>query len=705
MLPSVDSTTPRLARALSATLLVLLTPALALAQSEPAAEDEPEASIFVKSVYPDKWDEGSTVEIYGAGFLPPEAGTNRVCLVGELRGPKEEPVPTFEADEEGEPGESLICADAVYSASNRLLLHLDEKFVRTVSEAVATGLDEEADDAFTFGIVQRTFTGLVRVESTPTGSKEALVADYPSSNGALYRITLFPVNAKKAWMGLVRYTQTEAAKRWLEEEAGITLVPGTLEVANVKTGSRAAKAGVRGQRKNPRAAEARAEGDTLLKVDDRQVGSLRELGEALAASKGSARLFFKGVREVEGSQKRVEIGASYNLLGYHEPPPPSVLAMIVLLLVGTAVLLLWVAPFAGIITVIERKIGARMQSRVGPNRVGPQGFLQWLADGIKVMQKEDLIPDGADPILFRLAPYLMFMGMFGTFVVIPFSQWLVPADLNVGIIYLVAVVSLVVVALIMSGWASNSKWALLGGMRAAAQMISYEIPTGLSLLTGIVLAGSLSMQDLILAQGGAPWNWIIFRNPAAFLCFFFFFTSALAEANRPPFDLPEAESELVAGYNTEYSGFRFLAFWFCEYANYYIMSAVATAVFLGGWRIPGISPEDQAGSLNLQLVGLALFMGKALFLVQVVIWLRWTLPRMRVDQLMIMCWKYLVPLTLTCFMFSTLWVLLVSPEGFVQLITKWVLFLAGVALVLAFLWRAFYNFRVAKAELYASPFI
>jgi NADH-quinone oxidoreductase subunit H len=242
-------------------------------------------------------------------------------------------------------------------------------------------------------------------------------------------------------------------------------------------------------------------------------------------------------------------------------------------------------------------------------------------------------------------------------------------------------------------------------MRAAAQMISYEIPTGLSLLTAIVMAGSLSLQDIIAAQGGAPWNWMIFKHPAAFACFFFFFTSALAEANRPPFDLPEAESELVAGYNTEYSGFRFLAFWFAEYANYYIMASVATAVFLGGWRIPGIPLEDQAGSLKLQLAGMGLFMFKALALVQVVIWLRWTLPRMRVDQLMIMCWKYLVPLTLGCFMFSALWTTLVDPNGWVQAIMSGVMFLCGAGLVVGFIWRAVYNFRVAKAELYASPFI
>jgi NADH-quinone oxidoreductase subunit H len=210
-----------------------------------------------------------------------------------------------------------------------------------------------------------------------------------------------------------------------------------------------------------------------------------------------------------------------------------------MLLFAAVVLMLWVAPLAGILSYFERRIAARMQSRVGPNRVGPHGLLQWVADGLKCLLKEDLIPRDADARLFKVAPYLVFLGMFGTFVVLPFSEKLVIADLNVGVFYLMAVTAFVAVGIIMAGWSSNNKWALLGGMRAAAQIVSYEIPSGLALLTVVLTAGTLSTQGIIREQGWAPWTWNMFRTPFLFASFFIFFTAALAEINRTPFDLPK----------------------------------------------------------------------------------------------------------------------------------------------------------------------
>ncbi len=232
----------------------------------------------------------------------------------------------------------------------------------------------------------------------------------------------------------------------------------------------------------------------------------------------------------------------------------------------------FVAIFAGPVSWIERRIAARIQSRVGPNRVGPQGILQWLADGVKCWLKEDLVPATADKPLFLAAPYLVFTGMFGAFVVLPFGANVVAADLNVGILYILAITSLVVVGLLMAGWGSNSKWALFGGVRSAAQLVSYEVPSAFSLLTVVLLAGTLSTQGIVAAQGGWPWQWFIFRNPFMFAAFFLYFTSAIAEGNRTPFDLPEAESEIIAGYNIEYSGMRFLFFLFAEWANIWIMT-------------------------------------------------------------------------------------------------------------------------------------
>jgi NADH-quinone oxidoreductase subunit H len=371
------------------------------------------------------------------------------------------------------------------------------------------------------------------------------------------------------------------------------------------------------------------------------------------------------------------------------------------MLVGGALAMTFVALFAGPVTVVERRVAGRMMSRIGPNRVGPQGVIQWLADGLKCFLKEDLIPDEADHPLFRLAPYLVFAGMFGTFVVLPFGAHLVAADLNVGVLYLFAISSIVVVGILAAGWSSNSKWGLFGAFRAAAQIISYEVPSALSVLTVVLFAGTLSLQGLIREQGGMPWDWFIFRTPFTFAAFFLFFTSALAEGNRTPFDLPEAESELVAGYHTEYSGMRFLFFLFAEWANLWIMSAVAVACFLGGWNIPGVSPATIDASQGLafwsfQAISFAVFAAKTSVLVFVVIQLRWTLPRLRVDQLLEMCWKYLVPLSFACLLGVLVWAWAVTAGSAVDLAMRLIMTCLGVAALVAYARRVRFNYVADK---------
>lgn len=337
------------------------------------------------------------------------------------------------------------------------------------------------------------------------------------------------------------------------------------------------------------------------------------------------------------------------------------------MLVVAVAVLTFVSLFAGPLSWLERRIAGRIQSRIGPNRVGPQGAIQWVADGLKCFLKEDLIPDQADGVLFRLSPYLVFVGTVGAFLVLPFGAHVVVADLDVGMLYVLAITSLVVVGLLMAGWGSHSKWALFGGVRSAAQLVSYEVPAAFALLAVFLQAGSLSTQAIVGAQGGWPWDWYLLRNPFLFAAFFLYFTAAIAEGNRTPFDLPEAESELVAGYNIEYSGMRFLFFFFAEWANLWTMSAMATLAFLGGWQVPGVSPAQVAASsgwafLGWQLLSFAIFATKASALVFLVVQLRWTLPRLRVDQLMNVCWKYLVPLTFVCTA-GVLVLLPLVPEG------------------------------------------
>lgn len=314
------------------------------------------------------------------------------------------------------------------------------------------------------------------------------------------------------------------------------------------------------------------------------------------------------------------------------------------------------ATIGGLGTYAERKISADLQARIGPNRVGPFGLLQFLADGVKMILKEDIVTAKADKFVFNAAPIICLVGVFATLAVVPYSSGFMLADLNVGIFYLVGMASLVGVGVFLGGYASNSKWSLLGGMRGASQIISYEIPAMITIISVVLLAGGLSMKTLIAGQGGAPHEWYILHNPFTFVGFFVFFIAALAETNRAPFDLPEAESELVSGYHTEYTGMKFGFFALAEYIEVFVVCAVAVTLFLGGYKVPfdlgtgkflmdlGL---DKMLAQNIgQLLELGSFFTKTLILYYVVIWVRWTLPRLRVDHLMTLCWKYLTPIAL-----------------------------------------------------------
>jgi NADH-quinone oxidoreductase subunit H len=383
-------------------------------------------------------------------------------------------------------------------------------------------------------------------------------------------------------------------------------------------------------------------------------------------------------------------------LGALLAPGPALQGWLPYLLVAALALVihLLVAPLTGLVVVWERKIWGRMQSRIGPNRVGPGGWLQWLADGIKMILKEDSVPDGADGRLFRFAPYLMWMSVYATFVVLPLSATAIVADMDVGLLFLISVTSLTVIAILIGGWTSNSKWSLLGGMRSAAQIVSYELPAAMALLQVALLAGTLSPQGIVRAQGGLPHEWFVFANPFAFASFFIYFIAGLAEGNRTPFDLPEAESELVAGFTTEYSGFRYGVFSLAEWTNLYVLGAIVSTTFLGGWNLPFITAEMQAQRPLLQALGAAAVVGKIVVLVFVMIWIRATLPRFRLDQLMSLCWKYLVPLSFACFLATAGWMWLARERPLLEAGVRWGTFLVGgVGVGALFITRVIVNYR------------
>ena len=333
-----------------------------------------------------------------------------------------------------------------------------------------------------------------------------------------------------------------------------------------------------------------------------------------------------------------------NLLGGRLAGLPPWLATALYAVIPAVLLITFMAlgPIAYVYA--ETKIAGFMQDRIGPKRVGPHGLLQTVADAVKLLFKEAIYPAGADKLLFLLAPCIVVVGAFLSFVVIPFGRRLQTADLNVGVFYVVAVSSLSTVGLIMAGWASNNKYALFGAMRSAAQIVSYEIPAVMTLLVIVMMVGSLSLQDIVSYQGGGLQHWFIWRYfPLMPIAFLVFFTAGLAECNRTPFDIPEAESELVAGFHTEYSGFFFAMFFMAEYTEMLVISAVASVLFLGGYHAP--HPALQ----GLGPIGLGPFwlLVKAWALVFVMMWLRWTLPRLRVDQLMYVAWKVLLPISMT----------------------------------------------------------
>ena len=306
-----------------------------------------------------------------------------------------------------------------------------------------------------------------------------------------------------------------------------------------------------------------------------------------------------------------------------------------------------------LLTLAERRICAWMQDRLGPNRVGPQGLLQPAADGLKNLVKEETLPAQADKALFMLAPAMSFVPALLTFAVIPFAAplptpWgdvdMVVANLPVGFLYILAFGSLGVYGIVLAGWSSNNKYSLLGGLRASAQMISYEIAMGMSTVAVLLIAGNVTLGDLIAKQSQSLFTWNVF--PLS-LAYFIFIVAAFAETNRLPFDLPEAEGELIAGYHTEYSAMKFSMFYIAEYSNMVTASALMTTLFFGGWDIP-LTHWDNTPPWTVwkTLATLAMFTLKVGFFLFLYIWVRWTLPRFRYDQLMALGWKVMLPLAL-----------------------------------------------------------
>ncbi len=351
----------------------------------------------------------------------------------------------------------------------------------------------------------------------------------------------------------------------------------------------------------------------------------------------------------------------------------------------TAAVLLF--AFIGLSTFLaiwaERKVSGRIQDRLGPTRVGPFGLLQSLADGIKLISKEDHAPAGADRFLFKLSPYLAFCASFCGFLALPFGSGLVGKELNVAAFFMLAVLSSEVFGVVLAGYASASKWSLFGGVREAAQVVSYEVPRAMCVVVPVCVAGTLNLNTIGHQQAGWFWDWNVFHDPFTFAAFVIFFITATASCKRAPFDLAEAESELVAGFHTEYSGFRWSVFFLAEYGSMFAVSGLAALLFLGGWHTGFLpfEPSEQWGFWAGNLLNVAVFVGKCWGLVLVMMWMRWSLPRLRIDQVMMTCLQYFLPISCVLLVGVCLWLLLAP--GWLTAATRYVLGIGTAVSLLA----------------------
>lgn len=319
--------------------------------------------------------------------------------------------------------------------------------------------------------------------------------------------------------------------------------------------------------------------------------------------------------------------------------------------IGIGIILVY-ALLAIILIYMERKVCGAFQCRLGPDRVGPWGSIQVVCDVFKMLTKEIFTPKGADRFLYNLAPYMVILASFLTFSCLSLGKGLEVLNFNVGVFFLLAASSLGVVGILLAGWGSNNKFSLIGAMRSGAQIISYELSVGMSMLTMVVLMGTMQFSEIIEAQAD---GWFLFKGHIpALIAFIIYLIAGNAECNRGPFDLPEAESELTAGYHTEYSGMHFGFFYLAEYLNLFIVAGIASTIFLGGWMPLHISGLDGFNAVMDYIPGFIWFFGKAFFVVFLLMWIKWTFPRLRIDQILALEWKYLVPISMLNLLIMTL---------------------------------------------------
>jgi NADH-quinone oxidoreductase subunit H len=647
-------------------VVVALLAVLALAALTACQRDAGPQLIEALDLVPHEVERGDRVELIGASF--PAGKKAHVTFRGELHRPGEKAA------------SAEIAAEGSATSTTQIELELTEGLEQLFCGVGAAGE----------GSVHTTFTGDVEVAfPSATAGAPPVVA---TLHGATLDVR--PPTPRRALLD-ARTKEGLGALAYLGIHTSKTLAPsGGLLVEGVDLGSRAEKANIQ-------------VGDLLVRFDGVEIASPADVIPR-GGTKTATMMLRRGASK-EDSKREIAVD------GFRASPPADLYGAGLLLVLAAAVLVFFMAPTAGLLTWLERRIAARMRSPSPSDGAPPPGLFALASGGIKALLREDVVASTDKPLL-RAAPYLVFVAVSASFVVIPFGQSLIAADLDVGILYVLAVTSLATIGLLSGGWASRNKYSLLGGIRSAAQIVSYEVPGAIAVACIVMMTGSLRLQEIIHAQGGWPWDWYLFKSPVTVALFFLYFTTALAQGSRAPLDFPEADGEPALASPAspaEPAGKRRLfAFFlqFAEWANVFVMSGIAAALFLGGWQVPGLSEGAQEAHVGLQALGAAVFLVKSWALIFTVLWIRWALPRLPVDQRMVLCWKWLVPMAFAAFALSAGWVVW-SPARATQVAmgaVMFAVFCVGMARVVQ---RVRYNLRMARQgsqgqlDLRLNPFL
>lgn len=604
--------------------------------------------LHLTDILPREADVGDRMEILGAGF--PEGRPSKVAFAGTLFRPGQKPKKGFE-----------IALDAVSTSASRVEL--------IVSESVRAAFCGTGDFA-----IHTTFEGNVLVS-------------FPGAAGMLpvqgslrhVRIDFRPPLQRKAIVE-ARMREGERALELMGiEVASDNPASGGLLVTSVGAGSSADQAGI-------------FPGDLITSFDSVRVFDLGDVVPGSASRFASIGLVRgSGIAESHGQGR--EVLRSIALQGFKPNAPTDLIGAGLLLLLPSAMLLLFMGPLGRALTWVERRVAMRIQS----NGKRPRG-LAWLGQMLRSFLRENVLPHGSDEPLSRIAPIVLFLGTSSLFVVMPFGQHIVAADLDIGVLFVVAVTWLVTMSLLSGGFQPNEGRSVKGGLRAAGQIISYEIPGAIAIACIVTMTGSLRVDDIVLAQGGWPWQWFVFKSPITFALFFLWMATSLFGESRGTSDIGEASLP------AEVSSLRRLLFFFAEWGNVFVMCGLASVLFLGGWQLPGTSQLTQESSLWFQALGAAWFQLKSWGLVFLVVVARWTLPRARVDRAIRICWKWLVPATSAAFLLTMLWMQWSPPAAIEMLVavSNFAFWLVVAAYLVARLWQ---RSRAVGAQAQLNPFL